>query len=153
MNRRSGVKMFLSVITAPIELAQLIDFLIRRCHVKRTFILQIRSATPIQDMNTSAPICWRWRVISATTNGAVNIHILNRQDSPTPSLASECALPPPPPTKGLGGGGHTCLQLMGWESTNSDIIQYLHYFSIANKKGEALQKFATLRLFVMTMPI
>ncbi len=33
MNRRSGVKMFLSVITAPLVLAQLIDFLIRRCHV------------------------------------------------------------------------------------------------------------------------
>ncbi len=32
-NRWSGVKMFLSVITAPIVLAQLIDFLIRRCHV------------------------------------------------------------------------------------------------------------------------
>jgi hypothetical protein len=48
--------MFLSVITAPIVLAQLIDFLIRRCNVNRIIILQIRSATPIQDMNTSAPI-------------------------------------------------------------------------------------------------
>jgi hypothetical protein len=44
------------VITAPIVLAQLIDILIRRCHVNRIVILQIRSATPIQDMNTSAPI-------------------------------------------------------------------------------------------------
>jgi hypothetical protein len=33
MNRRSGVKMFLSVITAPIVLAQLIDFLIRQYYV------------------------------------------------------------------------------------------------------------------------
>jgi hypothetical protein len=48
--------MFLSVITAPIVLAQLIDFLIRRCNVNRKVILQIRSAMPIQDMNTSAPI-------------------------------------------------------------------------------------------------
>jgi len=56
MNRRSGVKMFLSVITAPIVLAQLIDILIRRFYVNRIFILQIRSAMPIQDINTSAPI-------------------------------------------------------------------------------------------------
>ncbi len=56
MNRRSGVIMFLSVITAPIVLARLIDFLIRRWHVNLIFILQIRSATPIQGMNTSAPI-------------------------------------------------------------------------------------------------
>ncbi len=34
MNRRSGVKMFLSVITAPLVLVQLIYFLIRRCYVK-----------------------------------------------------------------------------------------------------------------------
>ncbi len=33
MNRESGVKVFLSVITAPIVLAHLIDFLIRRCYV------------------------------------------------------------------------------------------------------------------------
>ncbi len=33
MNRQSGVKMFLSVITAPLVLALLIDLLIRRCHV------------------------------------------------------------------------------------------------------------------------
>jgi hypothetical protein len=32
-NRRSGVKLFLSVITAPIVLAHLIYFLNRRCHV------------------------------------------------------------------------------------------------------------------------
>jgi hypothetical protein len=48
--------MFLSVITAPIVLAQLIDFLIRQCNVNRIVILQIPSATPIKDMNMSAPI-------------------------------------------------------------------------------------------------
>jgi hypothetical protein len=37
-------------------------------------------------------------------------------DSPTSSLASECA--PPPGTK--GGGGHTRLRVKGWESPNSD---------------------------------
>ncbi len=34
------------------------DFLIGRCHVNRKVILQIRSATPIQDMNMSAPILY-----------------------------------------------------------------------------------------------
>ncbi len=57
-NRRSGVKMFLSVITAPIVLARIINFLNRRCNINRKVILQIRSATPIQDINTSAPIHW-----------------------------------------------------------------------------------------------
>jgi hypothetical protein len=33
MSRRSGIKIFFSVITAPIVLAHLIDFLIKRCHV------------------------------------------------------------------------------------------------------------------------
>jgi hypothetical protein len=33
INRRSGVKMFLSLITAPIVLAHLFDFLTRRCYV------------------------------------------------------------------------------------------------------------------------
>ncbi len=37
-------------------------------------------------------------------------------DSPTPSLASECA--PPPGTK--RGGGHTRLRVRGWGSPNSD---------------------------------
>jgi hypothetical protein len=144
MNRRSGVKIFLSVITAPIELAQLIDFLIRRCHVKRIFILQIRSATPIQDMNTSAPICWRWRVISATTNGAVNIHILNSQDSPSPSLASQ----------GGGGGAHLpAAKGMGEYQFRHHTCSICIIFPSLKKKGEALQKFATLRLFVVTMPI
>ncbi len=36
-------------------------------------------------------------------------------DSPTPSLASECA--PSPRTKGRG---HTRLRAMGWGSPNSD---------------------------------
>jgi hypothetical protein len=34
-NRGSGVKMFLSVLTAPIVLARTIDFLIRRCNVHK----------------------------------------------------------------------------------------------------------------------
>ncbi len=34
------------------------------------FILQICSTMPIQDINTSAPIYWRWHVISANTYGA-----------------------------------------------------------------------------------
>jgi hypothetical protein len=36
-------------------------------------------------------------------------------DSPTPSLASECA-----PTPGTKGGGHTRLWVRGWGSPNSD---------------------------------
>ncbi len=56
MNRWSRVKMFLSVITAPLVLAQLIDFFIRQCYVNWIVILQIRSTTPIQDMNMSTPI-------------------------------------------------------------------------------------------------
>jgi hypothetical protein len=51
--------MFLSVITAPKVLARTIGFLIRGCNVNRKDILQIRSATPIKDMNMSAPIYWR----------------------------------------------------------------------------------------------
>jgi hypothetical protein len=43
--------MFLSVITAPIVLVQLIYFSIRGRHVNRIFFLQIRSTMPIQDMN------------------------------------------------------------------------------------------------------
>jgi hypothetical protein len=65
MNRRSGVKMFLSVITAPLVLALLIDLLIRRCYVSRIVILQIRSATPIQDMNASAPIYKKVKKLAA----------------------------------------------------------------------------------------
>jgi hypothetical protein len=57
--------MFLSVITAPILLAQIIDFLIRRFNVNRIIILQIQSATPIQDMNSSAPICKKVKKLAA----------------------------------------------------------------------------------------
>jgi hypothetical protein len=35
-------------------------------------------------------------------------------DSPNPSLASECALPP------RTGGGHTRLRVRGWGSSNSE---------------------------------
>jgi hypothetical protein len=66
MNRQSGVKMFLSAITAPNVLAHLIDFLIRRWYVN---LLKIWSAIPIHDMNTSAPIYWHWHVISTNTIG------------------------------------------------------------------------------------
>jgi hypothetical protein len=57
--------MFLSVITAPIVLAQLIYILIRRCNVNRIIILQIRSAKPIQDMNSSAPISKKVKKLAA----------------------------------------------------------------------------------------
>jgi len=57
--------MFLSVITAPLVLAQLIDLLISRCYVNRIVILQIRSATPIQDMNMSAPIYKKVKKLAA----------------------------------------------------------------------------------------
>jgi hypothetical protein len=57
--------MFLSAITAPIVLAQLIDFLIRQCNVNRIVILQIGSATPIQDMNTSMPIYKKVKKLAA----------------------------------------------------------------------------------------
>ncbi len=76
MNRQSGVKMLFLALTAPIYWVHLIYFLIRRCYVNP---LQIWSAMPIQDINTSAPIYWRWRVISANTIGVVNVHILNSQ--------------------------------------------------------------------------
>ncbi len=76
LNRQSGVNMLLSTIAAPIVLAHLIDFLIWRYYVNP---LQIWSAMPIQHMNTSAPIYWRWRDISANTIGVVNVHTLNNQ--------------------------------------------------------------------------
>jgi hypothetical protein len=41
-------------MTGPIVLAQLIYFLIRRCHVNRKVILQIQSAMPIQDKHVGA---------------------------------------------------------------------------------------------------
>jgi hypothetical protein len=83
LNRQSGVKILLSAITAPIVLAHLIDFLMRRCNVNP---LQIWSAMPIQDMNMSAPIYWRWRVISANTFSVVNVQILNSQSRENWSL-------------------------------------------------------------------
>jgi hypothetical protein len=39
-------------------------------------------------------------------------------DSPNPSPASECTLPPP--DERVGGGGHTRRRLRGWGSLNSD---------------------------------
>jgi hypothetical protein len=58
---------------------------IRRCFVNP---LQIWSAMPIQDINTSAPIYWCWRVISANTTGVVNVNILNRQSGSNGKLVS-----------------------------------------------------------------
>ncbi len=74
MNRRSGVKMFLSVKTAPLVLAKLIDFLIGRCHVNTPWCSnihpQIWSATLDQDINTSAPILLAlWMFISWIRTG------------------------------------------------------------------------------------
>ncbi len=81
-NRWSGVKMFNSVITAPIVLAELIDFLIRRCYAPnvRIFILQIWSASPIQDINTSAPILlafWWSRLIGQNSQPFETMPIYN----------------------------------------------------------------------------
>ncbi len=65
MNRRSGVKMFLSVITALVVLAQLIYFLIGRCHVNPPNL--IRHAYS------------RYKHVYANTIGVVNVYILNTQ--------------------------------------------------------------------------
>jgi hypothetical protein len=62
MNRRSGVKMFLSVITAPLVLAQLIYFLIGRCHVNL-----IRHAYS------------RYKHVRANTICVLDVRILNTQ--------------------------------------------------------------------------
>ena len=70
MNRRSGVKMFLSVITTPIGNARWTAQKIREISIDWIFILQICSATPIQDINTSAPILLElWIFISWICNG------------------------------------------------------------------------------------
>jgi hypothetical protein len=65
MNMQRRVKMFLTVITAQYIGASNWLFS-RRCHVNpkcsKKFIPQIWSASPIQDINTSAPIYWRWHV-------------------------------------------------------------------------------------------
>jgi hypothetical protein len=57
--------MFLSVITAPIVLTLIINFLIRQCNVNRIIILQIRSTSPIQDKNTSTPIFMKVKKLAA----------------------------------------------------------------------------------------
>jgi hypothetical protein len=61
MNRRSGVKMFLSVITAPLVLAHLIYFLIGLCHVNPPNL--IRHAYS------------RYKHICANTISVVYVHI------------------------------------------------------------------------------
>ncbi len=64
--------MFLSAITPPIGNARWTPQKIRKFSVVWIFILQIWSASPIQEINYG----------SANTNGFVNVHILNRQSGP-----------------------------------------------------------------------
>ncbi len=70
MNRQCGAKLFLSVITAPIVLAPLSDFLIRQCHVNPQWLNihpanLIRLAYSRYCINTSAPILLAlWMFIS-----------------------------------------------------------------------------------------
>jgi hypothetical protein len=150
INRQSGVKMFLSAITAPIVLAHLIDFLIRRCYVSP---LQIWSATPIQDMNTSAPIYWRCHVISANTIGVVNVHVVGenctvlRTASCTAHLRQQHSFILPDCTV------YTCLYIL--HTVLHILPQYLNRQSRSNGKLvlSYWPKFAPLRLFVETMPI
>ena len=67
--------MFLSVITVPILLAKIIDLLIRQFNVNRIIILQIRSATPIQDMNKSAQIYKKAKKLAALSLFVVTMPI------------------------------------------------------------------------------
>jgi hypothetical protein len=66
MNRQSGVKIFLSVIS------HLIDFLIRRCHVNP-------NGRNIHSANLICLAYSRYKHVRATTIGFVNVHILNTQ--------------------------------------------------------------------------
>ena len=91
MNRRSGVKMFPSLITAPIVLAHLIDFLIRRSYVNPPmfeyssckFDPHAYSRYEYVCANISALTCY-----SANTIGVVNVHILNTQSGLNGKLVS-----------------------------------------------------------------
>ncbi len=68
-NRQSGTKLFLSAITPPIGDARWTPHKIRKFSVVWIFILQICSATPIQEINTSAPILLAlWMFISWIRN-------------------------------------------------------------------------------------
>ncbi len=81
MNRRSGVKMFLSVITAPLVLSHLIDFLIRQYHVN-PHLLNIHPANLIRHAFS------RYKYVHANTIGVVNVQILNTQCGPNGKLVS-----------------------------------------------------------------
>ncbi len=81
MNRQSGVKIFLSVITAPIVLGHLIDFLNRRCHVKPQW-------SNIQPTNLNRLAYSRYKHVRANTIGVVNVHILNMQSGSNGKLVS-----------------------------------------------------------------
>ncbi len=73
--------MFLSVITAPIVLAQLIDFLIRRCHVNPQW-------PNLQPANLIRLAYSRYKHIHANTIGVVNCHFLNTQSGSNGILVS-----------------------------------------------------------------
>jgi hypothetical protein len=70
MNRRSGVKMVLSVITAPIVLAHLIVYLNRRCHVN----LQCSNIHPASLIRLAYS---RYKHVCANTTCIVNVHVLS----------------------------------------------------------------------------
>jgi hypothetical protein len=83
----------------------------------RIFILQIWSTLPIQDVNMSPSIYWRWRIISAINIGVV--HILGNWSHPIYIGQDSCTAK---------------------AKTKAD---RLHKYEISepdfNKKGEALQ--------------
>ncbi len=81
MNRHSGVKMFLSVIIAPIVLAHLINFLNRRCHVNSQW-------SNIHPSNLIRLAYSRYKHVLANTIGVVNVHILNTQSRSNGKLVS-----------------------------------------------------------------
>jgi hypothetical protein len=128
--RRSGVKMYLSLITAPIVLALIINFLNRQCNVNRIVILQIRSAKPIQDMNISAPTYWRWRILSATTKSGngnrffkwkQHVQIANDPQSPQCQTKAELLWPSLPPHFSLPSTFNL------YDFTKSQATSYKHF--------------------------
>ncbi len=81
MYRISEVKMFLSVITAPIVLAHLIDFLNRRSHVNPQW-------SNIHPANLIRLAHLKYKHVRANTIGVVNVHILNTQSGSNGKLVS-----------------------------------------------------------------
>ncbi len=70
MNRRSGAKMFLSVITAPIVLVHLIVHLNRRCHLNPP-------SSKIHPANLIRLAYSRYKHVCANTISVVNVQILS----------------------------------------------------------------------------